>query len=82
MCHLRIHIYKVTFEEHSRLSVQLRVQLRNHHHFFFFFITLGLELSDTKVYEPYIRALLGTASRSCGAVVLESGTVPFGTALG
>ena len=26
--------------------------------FFFFFITLGLELSDTKVYEPYIRALL------------------------
>ena len=29
---------------------------------FFFFITLGLELSDTKVYEPYIRALLGTAS--------------------
>jgi len=29
---------------------------------FFFFITLGLELSDTKVYEPEIRALLGTAS--------------------
>ena len=28
--------------------------------FFFFFITLGLELSDTKVYEPYIRVLLGT----------------------
>ena len=27
--------------------------------FFFFFITLGLELSDTKVYEPYIRPLLG-----------------------
>ena len=26
---------------------------------FFFFITLGLELSDTKVYEPWIRALLG-----------------------
>ena len=25
-----------------------------------FFITLGLELSDTKVYEPLIRALLGT----------------------
>ena len=24
--------------------------------FFFFFITLGLELSDTQVYEPYIRA--------------------------
>jgi len=30
--------------------------------FFFFFITLGLELSDTKVYEPQIRALPGTAS--------------------
>jgi len=26
----------------------------------FFFITFGLELSDTQVYEPYIRALLGT----------------------
>jgi hypothetical protein len=31
-----------------------KAQLR----FFVFFITLGLELSDTKVYEPYIRALL------------------------
>ena len=40
--------------------------------FFFLFITLGLELSDAKVYEPYIRALLGTASHYCGAVVLES----------
>ena len=29
-----------------------------------------------------MRALLGTASRYCGAVVLESGAVPFGTALG
>ena len=28
----------------------------------FFFITLGLEMSDTKVYEPEIQALLGTAS--------------------
>ena len=48
----------------------------------FFFITLGLELSDTKVYEPEIRALLGTASHSCEAVVLESRIVPGGTALG
>ena len=40
--------------------------------FFFFFITLGLELSDTKVYAPSVRALLGTASHYCGAVVLES----------
>ena len=36
---------------------------------FFFFITLGLQLSDTKVYEPEIRALLGTASHFCEAVV-------------
>ena len=31
-------------------------------------MTLGLEMSDTKVYEPYIRALLGTASHYCEAV--------------
>ena len=35
---------------------------------FFFFITLGLELGDTKVYDPSIRALLGTASHYCEAV--------------
>ena len=29
----------------------------------FFLITLGLELSDTEVYEPQIRSLFGTASR-------------------
>ena len=39
--------------------------------FFFSFITLGLELSDTNVHKPYIRALLGTASHYCEAVVLE-----------
>ena len=48
----------------------------------FFFITLGLEMSGTKVYEPYIRALVGTASHLCEAVVPESRTVPIGTALG
>jgi len=32
----------------------------------------SLELSDTKVYEPYIRALLGTASQFCEVVVLKS----------
>ena len=47
--------------------------------FFFFFIALGLELSDTRVYEPEIRALLGAASHSCKAVVLTSRTVPSGT---
>jgi hypothetical protein len=45
-----------------------------------FFITLGLELSDTKVYEPEIRALLGTVSYYSEAVVLKSRTVPSGTA--
>jgi len=38
-----------------------------------FFITLGLELSDTKVYEPEIRALLGTASHYCRAVCSRIG---------
>ena len=46
-----------------------------------FFITLGLELSDTKIYEPYIRALLGIASHYCEALVLKSNTqVPSLTA--
>ena len=40
----------------------------------------SLELIDTKVYEPQIRALLGTASHSCEAVVLKLRTVPIGTA--
>jgi len=34
----------------------------------FFFITLGLEMSDTKVYEPQIRDLLGTPSQYREAV--------------
>ena len=37
----------------------------------------SLELSDTKVYEPQIRALLGTASHFCEAVVLRLRTVPI-----
>jgi len=31
----------------------------------------SLELSDTQVYEPLIRALLGTASHFCEVVVLK-----------
>ena len=31
----------------------------------------SLELSDTQIYEPYVRALLGTASYFCEIVVLE-----------
>ena len=30
-----------------------------------FLLLSRLELSDTKVYEPYIRALLGTAAHVC-----------------
>jgi len=35
----------------------------------------SLELSDTQVYEPYIRALLGTASLFCEVVVFILPTV-------
>jgi len=38
-----------------------------------------LELSDTKVYEPQIRALLGTASHFCELVVLKFKTVDAGS---
>ena len=41
----------------------------------------SLELSDTKVYDPQIRALLGTASQFCEVVVLKSKTVTNGTTL-
>ena len=36
----------------------------------------SLELSDTQVYEPQIRALLRTASHFCEVVVLKLRTVP------
>ena len=38
------------------------------------FIALGLELCDTEVYKPYVRALLGAAAHYCAAVVLKSRT--------
>ena len=41
----------------------------------------SLKLSDTKVYEPEIRALLETASHFCEVVVLKLRTLPIGTAL-
>ena len=66
------HQCACTFWFHSRQSSP----------FFLFLITLGLEMSDTNVYEPCIRALLGAASHYCEAVVVESRAVPFGTALG
>ena len=34
----------------------------------FFLLLSSLELSDSKVYEPFIRALLGTASQFCEVV--------------
>jgi len=54
----------------------------SHHDFFFFssftLITgptrsLGLRLSDTRVYEPQIRARLGTTAHFCEVVVLKFG---------
>jgi len=33
--------------------------------------SLSLNLSDTRVYEPQIRALLGTAAHFCDVVVLK-----------
>ena len=41
----------------------------------------SLELSDTKVYGPQIRALLGTASHFCEIAVLNVRTLPIGKAL-
>ena len=38
----------------------------------------SLELSDTKVYEPSIRALLGSDPHFCGEVLLKLGAVPIG----
>jgi len=39
--------------------------------FFSSSVLSGLKLSDTQVYEPYTRALLGTASHHCEVVVLR-----------
>ena len=41
----------------------------------FFSLLSSLELSNTKVYEPYIRALLGTAAHFFKVVVLELRTL-------
>ena len=38
----------------------------------------SLELSTTTIYEPYMRALLGTAPHFCEAVVLELGFMVYG----
>ena len=37
----------------------------------------SLEMSDAKVYEPYIRARLGTAAHFCEVVVLKLRTAPI-----
>jgi len=36
---------------------------------------LSLKLSDTRVYEPQIRARLGTTAHFCEVVVLETNTL-------
>ena len=51
------------------------------HASYFSLLLSSLKLSDTKVYEPDIRARLGTAAHSCKVVVLKFRTVPIGTAL-
>ena len=48
--------------------------------FFFSVLLSRLELSDTTIYEPQIRALLGTAPHFCQGVDVELRTVPLGTA--
>ena len=48
---------------------------------FYSLLLSSLEMSDTTIYEPYIRALLGTAPRFSYALVLKSRSVPLGTAL-
>ena len=45
--------------------------------FFFSLLLPSLELSDAKVFEPQIRALLGTASHFCEVVVRPSGCEPL-----
>ena len=44
-------------------------------HLLFYFITLKPRVEYTKVYAPYVRALLGTASDFCEAFVLKLSTV-------
>ena len=36
--------------------------------------SLSLKLSETRVYEPQIRARLGTIARFCRVIVLKSGS--------
>ena len=47
-------------------------------HFFFFTLVTGprRSLSDTRVYEPQIRARLGTTAHFCEVVVLKWRAVP------
>jgi hypothetical protein len=45
-------------------------------------LLLNLELSDTKVYEPSIRTLLGTASHFCELVVLKLKVRPLSSKFG
>jgi len=45
------------------------------------FLLSSLELIDTTVYEPQIRALLGFDPHFCKSFALNLRTVPLGTAL-
>jgi len=55
----------------STMNPQPSTLNSQHSTFFFALILSSLELSGTKVFEPYIRALLGTASHFCEVVILK-----------
>ena len=67
--------WSVPTEIHHRVSLACHACL-----IFSSLLLSSLELSDnTTIYEPGIRALLGTASHFCEAVVLKLRAVPPGT---
>ena len=73
-------VYHDGLEAHDAQHGALRL------YFFFFFLIftlvasprrpLSLKLSDTRVYEPQIRAHLGTTAHFCRVVVLKLKAVP------
>ena len=64
----------------ARRHCLLGLQLRNPAPFFTLVTgprrSLSLKLSDTRVYEPQIRARLGTTAHFCKVVVLKLRAVP------
>ena len=71
--HVSIDVYGSIRFELNQFHIKIRCR---GFFFFFFFITLKPRVSNAQVYQPEIRALLGTASHFCEVVVLELKTVP------